>query len=59
LFSVTHRSESDRGSGEPNQATISGMRLMYSIGIVMAELFDDGLDFIMFSFENGISNDFL
>jgi hypothetical protein len=32
---------------------------VHSVGIVVAELLDDRVDLIVFSFENGIPNDFL
>jgi hypothetical protein len=35
------------------------MGLVHSVGIVVAELFDDLRNLFVFSSENGISNDFL
>lgn len=59
LVSITHRSKGDRGSGQADQAAVSGVGLMHSIGIVMAELLDDFLNPLMFTFEDGIANDLL
>lgn len=59
IVSLTHRSKGNRGSGQADQATISGMGLMHRIGVVMAELFDDFLDFLVLPFENGFANDLL
>jgi hypothetical protein len=41
---ATHRSKSNSRGSQTYQATVSGMRLMDSICIVIAELVDDGLD---------------
>ena len=41
---ATHRSKSNSRGSQTYQATVSGMRLMNSICIVIAKLVDDGLD---------------
>jgi hypothetical protein len=59
LSPITHRSKGNRGRGQTNQATISGMGLMHSIGVIMAELLDDFPDLLVPPFENGFANDLL
>jgi hypothetical protein len=40
MQSLTHCAQGDRGCGKSNETTVSGMGLMYSVGIVHAQLID-------------------
>lgn len=53
----THRSQCYRGGGQTDQTSISRVWLVNSIGIIVAELIDNLLDFIVLSSEYGIADD--
>lgn len=40
----TYRAKCNGGGGEADQASITGVRLVDSIGILIAQLIEDGLD---------------
>jgi hypothetical protein len=48
--------ESNGGGSKANQASVAGMRLMDSIGIVLAELGENGMDPGMVVGRKGIAN---
>lgn len=56
---MTYGSQRYRGGSQANQTTISGMRLVYGIGVVMAKLINDLPNILMLSLENGVPNNFL
>lgn len=59
VIATTHRSQCNRGSSQSDQTSIPGMGLVHGVCIVVAELFNDLLYFLLLSLENSITDDFL
>lgn len=59
VIATTHRSQCNRGSSQSDQASIPGMGLVYGVCIVVAELFNDFLYFLLLSLENSVTDNFL
>lgn len=55
----THRSQCNRGSSQSDQTSIPGMGLVHGVCIVVAELFNDLLYFLLLSLENSVTDNFL
>jgi hypothetical protein len=53
------RAQCNRGSSQPDQASIAGMGLVHGVRVVVAELFNDFLYFLLLSSENSIADNFL
>jgi hypothetical protein len=59
VIATTHRAQCNRGSSQPDQASIAGMGLVHGVRVVVAELFNDFLYFLLLSSENSIADNFL
>ena len=54
---MNYRSQGDRGCRQSYETTIPGMWLVDCIGIIVAELFDDLADFVVFLVRTCVSHE--
>lgn len=55
----TYRTQGNGSSGQADQPTVAGMGLVDSVGIVVAQLVENGLNFGVILFGNYLANDAL
>ena len=53
---MTHRAQGNRSSGKTDETTVTCMRLVYGIGIFVAELVDNLSYFLLILVGNGVAN---